>query len=122
MSEMRDALLRLVRAWIRTNRVLEAYIKVNVDSNLLFQTCGEIEEAICLLVGEAEKDLEESVTHVALTAPFISDDRRVEILMGKYRENHPVMPAPFFFSRDEMRESVKQNGGYLYEAPEGGGT
>jgi len=120
MDDMRDALLRLVRAWTRTNTVLEAYIKVNLDSNMLFQTCGEIEESISILVGEAEKDLEDTVTHVALTAPILTEERRVEMLMAKYRENHPEMPAPHFFDRNDMRNSVKQNGGYLYETPKGG--
>lgn len=120
MYGMRDALLRLVRAWTKTNTMLGSYLKVNLDSNPLFQTCGEIEESISILVGEADKDLEETVTHVALTAPIIKEDRRVDMLMAQYRESHPEMPAPRFFSRDEMRKSVKQNGGYLYDAPEGG--
>ena len=87
---------------------------------LCSQTCGEIEESICILVGEADKDLEETVTHLALTAPFIKEDRRVEMLMAQYRENHPEMPAPHFYSREEMRNCMKQYGGYLYETPEGG--
>ena len=120
MSEMRDALLRLIRAWTRSNTLLEAYTKANLDSNMLFQTCGEIEEAICILVGEADEDLENSVTHTALTAPVLSEDRRVSMLIGKYEESHPAMPAPHLYSRDDMRKNVKKNGGYLYETPEGG--
>ena len=120
MDDMRDALLRLVRAWIRTNKVLDAYINAELDSNLLFQTCGEIEETISILVGEREKDLNETVTHTALTAPVLSEDRRVEMLMAQYKESHPDMPAPHFVTREQIRKSVNKNGGYLCETPEGG--
>lgn len=120
MEGLRDALLRMVRAWTRANTVLESYIKVNMDSNMLFQTCAEIEESITFLLGEADKDLEDTVTHAALTAPYLDEDRRVSILMYGYRTNHPEMPAPIFFERKDMRKSVKENGGYLYENPEGG--
>lgn len=120
MDEMRDALLRLVRAWTRTNKVLDAYIKTGLDSNMLFHICGEIEETISILVGEREKDLEDSVTHTALTAPVLSEKRRVEMLMNQYEEAHPDMPAPRLMTREQMKQSVKKNGGYLCETPEGG--
>lgn len=120
MEEMRDALLRLVRAWTRAHTVLEAYVKVNMDSNMLFQTCAEIEESITFLLGEADKDLEDTVTHIALTAPYLEEDRRVSIMMSKYTANHPAMPAPILFERKDMRKSVKENGGYMRESLEGG--
>ena len=99
MNGMRDALLRLVRAWTRTNKVLEAYKRAGMDSSVLFRVCAEIEEAICILVGEAEKDLEETVTHMVLTVQYLTEERRVSILMSKYKVNvvgEAELPAPHF--------------------------
>ena len=120
MDEMRDALLRLVRAWVRTNTVLDAYMKTAGGNNMLEKTCGDMEEAICILLGERDKELEETVTHTALTAPYLSEERRVKMLMAKYEANHPAMPMPSVFEREDMKKSVKKNGGYLHETPEGG--
>ena len=98
MNGMKDALLRMVRAWTRTNKVLEAYKRAGMDSSVLFRVCAEIEEAICILVGEAEMDLEETVTHMVLTVPYLTEDRRVSILLSKYKENigDAELPAPHF--------------------------
>lgn len=124
MGYLRDALLRLVRAWMNTNKMLDAYVKAGLDNNALFQVCGEIGEAICILIGEADADWEESKTYITLTAPYLTEERRVEMLMGVYEQN-VMQPAPRLFTREEMMENVKKNGGYMQEwvdrkSPEGG--
>lgn len=123
--ETRDALLRLIRAWTKANETLQAYVKVNLDDNALFQVCGHIGEAICILIGEADADWEESKTFITLTAPYLTEERRLEMLMGVYEQNHVQQPAPHLFSREEMKDCVKKNGGYMQEwvdrkSPEGG--
>lgn len=114
MNEMKDALLRLVRSWTKTNKALESFVNVGMDSNLLFQVCGEIEEAICILVGEADKDLEDTVTHTALTAPILTEDRRVYLLMAIREKNMNTDSKPRkFMTPEEMKNMVVKNGGYL---------
>lgn len=123
MENTREILRRLVRAWRNLDQMMSAYVKANLDSNKLFQTMGQISEAICILIGEEEKDWEETATYKVLYAPILLEERRVEILMGVYRKNHPeqvVQPKPQTFSREDMRKDFRQNGGYLRETPEGG--
>ena len=120
MDEMKEAFRQLVRAWTKTNKVLGAYVEAGLDSNMLFWVCGEIEQTLCILTGEADLDLEKTVTHAALTAPILSEDRRVKMLEAAYMEHHPAQPAPVIVRPDAIRNSVKQTGGYLHETPEGG--
>ena len=119
MDGMRDALLRLVRAWTETNEMLEAYVKANLDSNTLYRVCGEIGESIEILIGEADADWESSVTNMVLTAPLLTVDQRSDLLMCAYRVNNPAQPAPQIMEREDMRRCVEKSGGYLYETPEG---
>ena len=112
MNGMRDALLRMVRAWTRSNKVMEACRKAEMDCHILFRVCGEIEEAICILVGESEMDLEETITHTALSAPYLTEERRIAMLMAKYRESHPELPSPQFMDRDESPEETGLYAGY----------
>ena len=119
MDGMRDALLRLVRAYTETNEMLEAYVKAGLESNKLFDICSRNCEAIEIFIGEPDADLESSVTHLALTVPLLNEEQRVDVLMHGYNVNHPNQPAPQIMETGAMRESVRQNGGYLYETPEG---
>jgi len=119
MDGMRDALLRLVRAYTETNEMLEAYVKAGLESNKLFDICSRICEAIEIMIGEPDADLESSVTYLALTVPLLNEEHRVALLMCGYNVNHPKQPAPQIMETGAMRESVQRNGGYLYETPEG---
>lgn len=120
MDEFRDAMLRLIRSWTGADRMLKAYVNAGLDDNMLFQVCGQIGEAICILVGDADADWETSDVHAALISPYLSEERRLEIMMGIFEKNMVKQPAPHLFSREEMRNCVKRNGGYLYETPKGG--
>ena len=114
-------MVRLVQSWTRTNEILEAYNKAGMKNDLLFRVCGEIEEAICILVGEGGEDLEKTTTHIALTSPIISEERRVKLLMSRFRVSYPGAPALLAFSDEPMEEIVRKNGGYCpatgYVAP-----
>lgn len=122
MNEIQDALLRMVRAWRKANKLRESYLNSGLNENELFQVCAEISEAIYALIGEHSPTFAESITELALTVSGFDDEHRVRLLMNEYRRNHPEQPAPHFISRDDMRKSVKKNGGYLYETPEGDWT
>lgn len=127
MGEIRDALLRLIRAWTGTDRMLNAYVKAGLDDNMLFQAKGQIGEAICILIGEADADWETSKTYITLTAPYLTEERRLEMLMGVYEKNHydcpdfePKQPKPNVCTTAEIFKMFNENGGYLHETPEGG--
>lgn len=117
MDEIRDALLRMVQAAMATKRLQETYLKNGLNDNPLFQIYSDIADAICQLVGEHHETFEESTTHCALTVPALDDEHRVKVLMAEYKRNHPEQPGPYFIDPLKMRESVRQNGGYM--APEG---
>lgn len=117
MEEIRDALLRMVQAAMATKRLQETYLKNGLDDNPLFQIYGDVADAIYILIGEYTDTFEESTTHLALTVPALDDEHRVRVLMAEYKRNHPEQPRPCFIDTLKMRESVKQNGGYV--APEG---
>lgn len=125
MDYMKDALLRMVKAARNTKKLLDAYQTVGLDDNLLFETYGEIADAIYGLVGEQTETFEESVTCLTMSAPFLKDERRAEMLYAEYlrnREMEPytgeeIAPKPNTIERDELKKMVKKNGGYM--SPEG---
>ena len=120
MDRMKDALLRLVKAGLSTKKMQEAYLTVGLDDNRLFEIYGNILDAVYDLIGEHTNTFEESVTHLAMTAPILTDDRRAELLMIEYRKNHPDQPFPLTMEPEEARQLFKENGGYLLrETPEG---
>ena len=121
MKEIKDALLRMVRAHRMIGEILDAYVKVGLDSHELFTSQGEITEAIYDLLGEHEKDFTDSITHIVMSAPYLTDERRTELLYFAYLGNHPEMPSPVIndMSPKDFKKSVKKNGGYCRSTPEG---
>ena len=120
MENVRDALLRMVRAARDSKRLQEAFLDVGLKDNMIFNIYGDIAEAIYKLIGEHTESIEESVTNLVLTTPLLTEDRRVEMLIAEYKKNHPVQPIPLTVEQEEMRKMFKENGGYLLrETPEG---
>ena len=119
MDNVRDALLRMVRAARDSKRLQEAFLDVGLKDNMIFNIYGNIAESIYKLIGEHTESIEESVTSLVLTTPLLTEDRRVEMLMAEYKKNNPVQPSPNTIDHDEMKKMYKQNGGYLRETPEG---
>lgn len=116
MNEMKDALLRMVRAATMTKEMADAYLKVGLDDNKLMSIYGEIAETIYGLIGEHTETYNESVTCLALTTPILTDERRVELLFFEWKKNH-AQPTPNTIESEEMRKMHKENGGYM--TPEG---
>ena len=117
MKEIQDALLRMVRAGMAAKKLQETYLKNGLDDNPLLQIYGDVADAIYILIGEHTETFDESTTKCALTVPALDDEHRVKVLMAEYKRNHPEQPGPYFIDPLKMRESVRQNGGYV--APEG---
>lgn len=117
MNDIKDALLRLITAGLETKKMQESFLNSGLDDNVLFSIYGNIIDAIYYLLGEHTNTLEESVTHVAMTVPGLSEEVRLRLMTACYNVNHPSQPAPTFITPEEMRKSVRKNGGYI--SPEG---
>lgn len=117
MEAIKDALLRMVRAGKKINKMKDAFLDVGLNDVPLADAYGDICDAIYYIVGEHTNEYKESVTYITMAAPILSDERRTEMLMSEYRNNHPEQveqPKPNTIERDEMEQMVKQNGGYMY--------
>ena len=117
MKEIKDALLRMVRAGRSTKEMCDCFVQAGLDDNKLFEIYGEIADAIYGLLGERTQTYEESVTYIALTTPILTDERRAEMLYSEWKKNHASQPAPNTIEPDEMQKMTEENGGYM--APEG---
>lgn len=124
MNEIKDALLRMVTSAIATKKMADAYLTVGLDDNTLHKIYGDICDAIYYLIGEHMEDFSKSVTYLSVTAPFLTDERRAELLWSEYVRNHPVVhvdqPKPLTITREQMRHMTELNGGYM--SPEGDWT
>lgn len=124
MDGIRDALLRMVKTAMFLRKMAEAYTVIGLDDNPHRQAYGDQCDAIYYLVGEHTEEFDKSVTWIAVNAPFLTDERRVELLMSAYEKNHMVeshveqkQPKPHTFNRKDTEDMAKKNGGYM--APEG---
>lgn len=119
MKEIKDALLRMVMAENKIEKMRKAYVEANLDDNMLFEAIGDIHDAIHALVGHGE-DYINGATNIVMSAPILTIERRVEMLYAEFRKNHPVLSSPVITDREEMKKMFKENGGYLLrETPEG---
>lgn len=120
MNEVKDALLRMVRTALFLRKMAEAYSFIGLNDNPHHEAYGDIAEAIYSLVGEHVDEFNLSTTHVALTTPYLTDERRTELLWAEYSKNHPEhvdQPKPLTISREEFSRLAENNGGYM--TPEG---
>ena len=127
MNEIRDALLRMIRTAMFLKKMAEAYTTLGLDDNPHHNAYGDMCDAIYYLVGEHTEEFDKSVTWIAVNAPFLTEERRAEMLMAAYEKNHitypcdePKQPKPHTFKREDTKKMAKDNGGYI--APEGDWT
>ena len=133
MNEVRDALLRMVRAYRKVGEILDVYVRIGLVSETLEDAQGEIAEAVYQLLGEHTEEFRDSVTSSVLTAPIMSDERKAKILYSEWAKKHTWIndmakqpkqkakqPKPNTIEPNEMRKLVRKNGGYM--SPEGDWT
>lgn len=127
MNEIRDALLRMVRTALFLKKMADAYTVLGLNDNPHHEAYGDMCDAIYSLIGEHTEEFDKSVTWIAVNAPFLTEERRTELLMSEYEKNHyvcpnfePKQPKPHTFKREDTKKMVKDNGGYI--APEGDWT
>ena len=128
MTEIRDALLRMVRTAMFLKKMAGAYTTLGLDDNPHHNAYGDMCDAIYYLVGEHTEEFDKSVTWIAVNAPFLTEERRTEMLMSEYEKNHIScclatelkQPKPHTFKREDTKKMAKDNGGYM--SPEGDWT
>lgn len=118
MSNMKDALLRMVKAARRAKSMDDFFAEKGYSETPYGEIYGEIFDAIYDLLGENALTVHDSITHTMLTAPYLDDERRAACLNHVYEANN-AQPKPNTIEPDEMNRMVKENGGYKYDTPEG---
>ena len=132
MSDVRGALLRMVRAYRNAGKLTEAYLTVGLteSGNTLEEIRGDILDAIYKTVGEHTENFDESVTKTVMEAPLFTDERRVSMLMAQFRgnamkqydenitgfscpKNEPEQPKPITMERKDVEKMACENGGYV---------
>ena len=110
MKEMKDALLRIIRAAMEAKRMDEALLKLGYRENPYFSIYGNLADAIYMLAAEKTDKFEDSVTFLVLNTQSISDERRAEILYAEMQKNK----APVITEHEEIRLMAMENGGYIF--------
>ena len=109
MQNIRDALLRDVDACREMLKLHDAMASCGYPENPYWDTFATMADGIYKLIGEHTETFEASITHLALTTPYLTVDRRVEMLMAEYRKNFPEQPKPITSDNDGNKRE-----GYTY--------
>lgn len=136
MEVSRDALMLIVKATRASMKQAEIMQELLPEKNIctwLDYIAGFLQDALFNLSGEeltVGQTFDESSTKRLLTGDM-SDEAVADwlIMMDNIRRKHlpqeeVQQPAPHLFSREEMKDCVKKNGGYMQEwverkSPEG---
>jgi len=89
MKNIKDALLHEVKAARKLYEMNQAMVSCNCLDNPFFTIYASIADSIYALIGEDTKTFEESVTHTAITTPYLTDERRASMLFSVYEKNFP---------------------------------
>ena len=110
MENIKAALQRDVEACrdlLKLHKVMEA---CDYKDNPFWNNYATVADGIYKLIGEHTDTFEESITHLALTTPYLTNERRVEMLMAEYRKNFPEQPRPVTSESDN-----KARAGYTFK-------
>ena len=95
MQNIKDALLREVKAAVELKRMSDAMEACGYNDNPFFNNYALVADGIFYMIGEEpEEKFEDSVTYLALNAPYLTCERRVELLYAEYKRNYPEKTAP----------------------------
>lgn len=100
MQNIKDALLREVEAGRNLFNLHQAMDACGFADNPFWDNYAIVADGIYDLIGEHTETFEESVTHLALTAPFLTNERRTEMLYAEYKKNFPDQPSPVSYVGD----------------------
>ena len=100
MENIKGALLHDVHAARELLKCHEAMEYCGYQDNPFWDNYAIIADSIYTLIGEHTENFGESVTYLALSAPYLSDERRVEMLYAEYKKNFPSQPKPITSETD----------------------
>lgn len=112
MDRLRDALKLLVQAGMSANELNDKLTKMGYSNTPYAALYGQIFDAVYRIVGEDTENMHDSATWTAMHAPLICDDRRADLLMYAYRQNH-TQPKPNTAEEEEIIKMARENGGYV---------
>ena len=124
MDGIRDALLRMYRSAKDLKKMYETFKVAGFSADSLFDSYGNVADAIYYLIGEDVGQFENSITHRVLNHPDfqdVTDEEIVDVLMAEFRKNY-TQPKPNVINMnftDVFRKLYNTNGGYVAPTPEG---
>lgn len=128
MKVSKEALLLVVKAARMSLGIAERMRMLIADGGghtFVDYVSGDLCDALFKMSGERlekEQDfLTQSKTMKLLTGGMTDGDV-TDAFIRMAQENQPEQPEPHFIDREAMRKSVRQNGGYMFETPEGDWT
>ena len=90
MQNVKDALFREVDVCREMLKLHDAMASCGYPENPFWDNFSTASDAIYKLIGEHTETFEESVTYLVLTAPYLTNERRAEMLYAEYLKNFPL--------------------------------
>lgn len=90
MQNVKDALLREVDVCREMLKLHDAFASCGYPENPYWDNFSTAADGIYKLIGEHTETFEESITYLVLTAPYLTNKRRAEMLYAEYQRNNPV--------------------------------
>ena len=99
MDNIEKSLMNSVKAARELLQAADAMKACGYEGGPFTKNYEAIAESVYQLIGESI-DFDKSVTCIVLNAPYLTLERRVEMLMAEYRKNFPEQPAPLISEHD----------------------
>ena len=106
MKNVKASLLMEVEACRDLLKIHDAMAACGYQDNPFWENYSILADSIYTLIGEHTETFEESVTYLALNAPYLTNERRVEMLMAEYRRNFPDQPKPITSENDKKSNMI----------------
>ena len=110
MENIKAALLRDVEAARNLLDASNAMESLGYPNNPFWTNYMNIADGIYKLIGEKTDTFEESITYLTLNAPYLTNERRVEMLMAEYKKNFPEQPRPIISEQDGKNMAGYEHG------------
>lgn len=94
MQNVKDALLREVDVCREMLKLHDAFASCGYPENPFWDNFSTAADGIYKLIGEHTETFEESITCLVLTAPYLTNKRRAEMLYAEYQKHNPFQEAP----------------------------
>ena len=110
MENIKAALLRDVEVARNLLDASNAMESLGYPNNPFWTNYMNVADGIYKLIGEKTDTFEESITYLTLNAPYLTNERRVEMLMAEYKKNFPEQPRPIISEQDGKNMAGYEHG------------